>query len=161
MCLHSVAAVANSPMWAAIMTVKTGLSGRAGLAAARAAGTRIADSTWYQMVGQVRASLAGQLDEVTRPLGQRPGQHEIGGLQTKTAKGYLQYIDIMVKDRETGVVSVRPYAVRSGALLRRGQVVMRGLAAFQSAIDLNPGEYDEQVLGAVYTATYQLVPSEV
>ena len=131
------------------------------VAAARAAGTKIADSTWYQMVGQVRSSLAGQLDEVTRPLGQRPGQHEIGGLGAKNARGYLQYIDIMVKDRETGVVSVRPYAVRTGSLLRRGQVVAKGLAAFQAAISENPDDYDEQVLGAVYTATYQFVPSEV
>jgi hypothetical protein len=147
-------------MWAAIKAVKAGMSGRAGLAAARAAGTRIADSTWYQMIGEVRRSLANQIDEVTRPLGQRPGQHEIGGLQTKTARGYIQYIDVMVKDRETGAVNVRPYAVRTGSLLRRGQVIKRGLEAFQSAVDLNPGEYDEQVLGAVYTATYQLVPSE-
>jgi hypothetical protein len=147
-------------MWAAIKAVKEGMSGRAGLAAARAAGTRIQDSTWFQMVGQVRAALANQGDEVTRPLGQRPGQHEISGFASTKATGYLHYIDVLVKDRETGLVSARPYAVKSGSLLRRGQAIKRGLEAFQSAIDLNPGEYDEQVLGALHVATYQFVPRE-
>lgn len=150
--------MANSPFVAAIRAVKAGMSGRAGLAAARAAGVRIQDSAWYQMVGEVRRNLAGQIDEVTRPLGARPSQGEIMGFASKKATGYLHYIDIMVKDRETGIVSVRPYAVKTGALLRRGQAIKRGLEAFQRAIDLNPGEYDEQVLGAVHAATYQFIP---
>jgi hypothetical protein len=150
--------VADTPFWAAIRSVKSGKSGRAGLAAARAKGLHIADATWYQMVGEVRRSLSSQLDEVTRPLGQRPGQHEIQGFQAKNARGFMQYVDVMVRDRATGVVSVRPYSVRTNELLRRGQVINRALKSFQGAVDTNKGEYDEQVLGAVYTATYQFVP---
>lgn len=152
--------MADTPFMAAMKAVKQGLSGRAGLAAARAAGVKIQDSTWFQMVGLARSSLAAQIDEITKPLGARPGQHEINGFETTKARGYLHYIDVIVKDRETGVVSARPYAVKSGSLLRRGQAIKRGLEAFQAAIDLNPGEYDEQVLGAVYTNTYQMVPKE-
>lgn len=150
--------MADNVAQAAAKAIKSGLSGRAGLAAARSAGLRIQDSSWFQVYGQIKSSLARQVDEITKPLGSRPGQHEIGGLQTKNASGYIQYIDILVKDRETGVVSARPYAVRTGSLLRRGQVIKRGLAAFQGAVDLNPGDYDEQILGAVYTGTYQMVP---
>lgn len=148
----------DTPMYAAIRAVKGGLSGRAGLAAARAKGVRIADSTWYQMIGQVRSSLSAQIDEVTRPLGQRPGQHEIKGFASKNARGYMHYVDVMVKDRATGVVSIRPFSIRSNELLRRGQAVNRALKAFQASVDSNTEGYDEQVLGAVYTATYQFVP---
>lgn len=145
-------------MWAAIRTVKAGLSGRAGLAAARAKGLHVADSTWYQMIGQVKATLSSQIDEVTKPLGQRPGQHEIQGYASKKAQGYIQYVDVMVKDRATGVVSTRPYSVRTNELLRRGQVVNRALKQFQAAVDENQSIYDEQVLGAYYTGTFQFVP---
>jgi hypothetical protein len=148
----------KTPFQAAVRAVKDGMSGRAGLAAARAAGVRVNDSTWFRMVGEIRRSLSGQIDEITKPLNRRPLQDEIFGFQSKKATGFLQYIDVMVKDRETGLPSVRPYAVRTKRLYSRQRIIKMGLEAFQRSIDLNPGEYDEQVLGAVYTATYQYVP---
>lgn len=150
--------MADSPFWAAIKTVKSGMSGRAGLAAARAAGVKIQDATWYRMVGEVRTSLGSQINEVTKPLNRRPIGEEINTMSTRKARGFMQYVDVMVKDRDTGLVSLRPYAVRTDSLLSRQNVVKRALAGFINAINKNPGDYDEQVLGAVYTATYQLVP---
>lgn len=150
----------DSPFQAAIRAVKDGLSARGGLAAARAAGVRVQDSTWYRMVGEVRRSLADQIDEVTRPLSRRPLPDEIQGYVSKKARGYIQNVDILVKDRETGAVSIRPYSVKTSRVYARATILKRAIAAFQSAIDLNPGDYDEQVLGAAYTSTFQYIPED-
>lgn len=151
-------ATSDSPFWAAVRTVKSGLSGRAGLAQARAAGIRIQDSTWFRMVGEVRSSLSDQINEVTRPLNRRPLSDEIHVMSTAKATGYLQHLDIMVKDRNTGLVSLRPYSLKVRDTLSRATVLKRGLAAFINAINDRPDDYDEQVLGAVYTGTTQMVP---
>lgn len=98
--------------------------------------------------------------EVTRPLNRKPLAHEINVMSTKKASGFMHYVDVMVKDRATGLVALRPYAVKSDVLLSRGQAVKKALAGFINAINNNPGEYPEQVLGAVYTATYQMIPGE-
>lgn len=148
----------DTPFAAALRTVKEGMSARAGLVAARAAGVRIQDSTWFRMVGEVTRSLSDQITEVTRPLNRRPTPDEIMGFASKRARGYMHYLDIMVKDRATGQVAIRPYAVRTKNLMTRSRAVGIGLRAFQNAIIDNPAEYDEQVLGAVHTATYQFVP---
>lgn len=148
----------DSAFTAAIKAVKAGLSGRAGLAQARAAGIRVTDSSWFKMVGTVRRDLSNQLDEVTKPLNRRPLQSEIMGFESKKARGYAAYIDILVEDRETGVPSWRPYMVRSRTLYSRQTIIAKGIEAFQRSIDLNRGDYNERILGAVYTATYQYVP---
>lgn len=147
--------MATSPFTAAIRTVKQGLSARAGLKAARAAGVHIQDATWFRMVGEVQRSLSNQISEVTKPLNRRPTSDEISRYTAGKARGFMQYVDVMVKDRATGVVSLRPYAVRTNTLLSRQTVVARALEGFKGAVLNNPSEYDEQILGAVYTATYQ------
>lgn len=148
-------AVADSPFQAAIRTVKEGMSARAGLRAAREAGIRVQDSTWFRMVGEVARSLGGQIAEVSAPLNRRPAPHEISPYTHGKATGYMQYVDVMVKDRATGLVAIRPYAVRTQTLMSRGAVITRALEGFKAAILDSPSEYDEQVLGAAYTATYK------
>lgn len=150
----------DSVFAAAIRTVKEGMSARAGLAAARAAGLRIQDATWFRMVGTVARDLADQVDNVTRPLNRRPTPDEIRGFQSKGARGYMYYVDVAVKDRATGAVAIRPYAVRTQRLITRGEAVSRALTGFRNAIEDNPSEYDEQVLGAMSTNVYQYVPEE-
>lgn len=150
--------MANENLWAAIRTVKSGLSGAEGLRQLRAAGMHVTTQTWYRMIGQVRASLANQITEVTLPQNRRPLGHEIQKYTHSKATGYMHYIDVFVKDKETGLVKIRPYGVRTQKLLTRSEAVRRGLSAFQDAIDSDPGQYPETVLGAVHTGAYQFVP---
>jgi hypothetical protein len=150
--------VALSPVTVATRAVKTGMSARAGLAAARAAGVAIRDATWYRIVGEVRRSLSNQIDEASAPLNQRPTGGAISTLTTKAARGWVQYVDVFVRDERTGVVSVRPWALRGTSLLTRGQVVNRAIASFTTFTTGPDRQYEEKVLGAAYTATYQMAP---
>lgn len=150
--------MALSPVTSAVLAVKAGLSARAGLAAARAAGVSVRDATWFRIVSEVRRSLSNQIDEANRPLNRRPLANEVSTLTTKAAQGFIQYADVFVRDRDTGIVSIRHYAVRSNTLQARGNVTKKAIDRF--AQETTPeGNYSrETVLGAAYTATYQMVP---
>jgi hypothetical protein len=150
--------VAISAVTVAVRTVKSGMTARAGLAVARAAGVGVRDATWYRIVGEVKTGLIKQIAEASAPLNRRPIGNEISIAPSTVATGYMQYVDIFVRDRASGAVSMRPYAVRSNTLLTRQAVIKRGITAFQSFTSGPEPSYPEQVLGAAYTATYILTP---
>lgn len=150
--------MAISAVTVAVRAVKSGMSARAGLVAARAAGVAVRDATWFRIVGEVQRSLANQIDEASAPLNRRPLGQQISTLSTKTATGYVQYVDVFVRDRASGAVAVRPYAVRTTRLQTRQSVINTALNAFQSFTSGPEPSYPEQVLGAAYTATYSMAP---
>lgn len=141
------------------MMVKRGQSGRAGLLAARAEGVQVRDATWFRLVGEVRRALANQIGEASAPLNRRPIGQEISTLSTKVAKGFVQYVDVYVRDRASGIVARRYFAVRSPTLLTRQAVIGRALTSFTTFTAGPDASYAEQVLGAIYTATYQMQPT--
>lgn len=142
----------------AVASVAKGISAREGLRQFRAQGGSIRDSTWFQIVSQARVNYALQITEVTLPLNRRPTATEIGVLPSRVAKGWVQYVDTFVRDKETGIVGIRHYAVRGTQLLTRATVIKRALGAMTTATNPFGSFPDETVLGAVYTATYQLSP---
>jgi hypothetical protein len=146
--------VSEYPLGFAVRALKQGLSARAGLSAYRSGGGRIADATWFRMYSEARESTLAQISELGRPLNRKPTGDEINTFTTKSATGYMQYVDIYVRDKETGLVSVRPYSLRSDRLYSRGKVVNDSLTAYSDAAEA----YGEQVLGAAYMSTYELVP---
>lgn len=148
------------PVRFAVSAVQQGISARQGREAFRAAGGQIRDATWNRIVSQVRVTYAAQLAEVTFPLNRRPLATEIKALPSKSATGIVQYVDTFVRDKETGVVGIRHYAVRSPTPISRGAAVKRALSAMGEATNPFGSFPDETVLGAVYTATYQFTPRE-
>ena len=60
--------MAEFPFWAAVRTVREGLSGRTGLSAYREGGGEIRDATWYRMISEARAAIAGREAEAGAPL---------------------------------------------------------------------------------------------
>lgn len=146
--------MADFPLWAAIQTVKAGISARAGLREYREAGGTVNDARWFRMVSSVRTAVAAGNDEPIKPLDARPRGDEITVMPTKTASGYLQNVTVYVRDRVTGIVRARPFSVPSDFLATRADVIDTALANFQH----NSEEYEETVLGAVYRSTHVMVP---
>jgi hypothetical protein len=151
--------VALSAVTVAVRTVKLGMSARNGLKLARSLDVAVRDATWFRIVGEVRRSLVDQIAEASAPLNRRPLER-INPLPTRVAKGYVQYVDVFVRDRASGLVSIRPYAVRTTTLLTRQAVIKRALTSFQTFTAGPEPNYPEQVMGAAYVATYQMTPSE-
>lgn len=145
-------------MWAAIRTVKSKVGTWVGFQQAREAGLDVNRSDWARHIGEARAALANRLGELSRPLNRRPVGTEIQQYTTVRQSGFLQHIDVFVRDLETGAVEARPYTIRTRDLRSRISVINEGLERYRNAIASDPDLYPEEVLGASYTGTYQMVP---
>jgi len=144
----------ETPLWAAIRSVKAGMSANASLEAMKAAGLGVRRQDWLSLVREVRAALEANAIDTMQPLARAPFTTEWRVMTTATASGFMQYIDVWVKDRETGEIRIRPYSIRTDDLLTRADAVATAIDRLEQSADL----YGERILGAVYTATYVLVP---
>lgn len=138
--------------------VKEGMSARAGLALAREAGVQVRDATWFRIVSEAKRSLTTHADEASKPVNRKPTGADIAPLTTRTARGYIQYVEVYARDAATGLVARRPYAIRGSTLVTRQAAITEALDAMTANSADEGGEYDESILFAVYTATYALTP---
>jgi hypothetical protein len=151
--------VSTFSLWAAIRTVKENIGTWVGYERITAAGVTIDRADWARWIGEAKAALANRSSEMSAPLNRRPTAGEITQYTSVRARGYMQSIDIYVRDKETGIVSARPFVVRGQTLRSRGSIVNEGLRRYADAAASNPDEYPEDILGGAYTGTYQLVPA--
>jgi hypothetical protein len=157
--------MASFPLWAAIQTVKSKIGTWVGYEQYTEVDPTVTRQQWGTYIGEARAALANRVAEFTRPLNRRPVAGEITPYTNPragrvTASGYLQYIDIYVRDAQTGVVTPRPWAIRTDTLMSRASVINQGLSRFEAAT-LPEGTFEgEEVLGASYAGTVQFIPTE-
>lgn len=145
-------------LWAAIRTVKSRIGTWEGYRLYNEVAENITEAEWSRAIGQARAALANRVSEVTRPLNRRPQGSEITIYDSKKARGYLQQIEVYVRDNDTGIIEARPYVVKTDTLRSRQFIVNEGLERYQAAIDAHPEDYPEEVLGAAYVGTHHLIP---
>lgn len=145
------------PIWAAIRTVKSKVGTWVGYEKYREADPSMTREDWARAIGEARAAIAHGIAETSRPLGRRPTGDEIQPITRKTGTGYWQQVEIYVRDRDTGIVGTRHYTIRGDSVRSRISVVNEAMDRYQSAIDTNPDDYPEDIAGAAYVGTYQIM----
>ena len=143
------------PAQFALQSVLEGLSARVALAAFRAAGGHVASQTWFQLRGEMERMVSAREGIYSEPQHLVPTANEIQQWTTKNAKGYIQQVEVLVRERDTGTVISVPYSSISSSLRSRQSVVEEALNIYS---DDNAKKYNQQVLGAVYSGTFQAVP---
>ena len=150
--------MASMHLWAAIRTVKNRIGTWKGFEQYKALDPSVTRSQWASTIGEARAALANRVGELSRPLGRIPTQAEVTLYATKRASGYMQQVEVYVLDRDTGLLGSRPYVVKTDTLRSRQFIVNEARSRFQAAIDANPGEYPEDIVGVAYVGTHLMVP---
>jgi hypothetical protein len=142
----------------ALNAIQEGLSARQGVIAFREAGGRIANATWYRLTGEIQAMLAAREGVLDEPVNLVPTAHEITQWTTAKAKGFIQQAEVLVRDKTTGQIMSIPYSRLGTDLTTRRNVLAEALTVYTA-----PGSSseDQEVLGAVYTGTYQATPEQV
>lgn len=142
---------------AALASILEGKTASAGLSWFRSIGGHIANQTWYHLRGQLEASIAAREGIYNEPQHLRPTAEQIHKWDTQTARGYIQQVEVLVHPKgSTEVISV-PYSSQ-GKILRSRQAIIREALSIYGGE--NASKYEQRVLGAVYTGTYQLAPRE-
>lgn len=143
------------PAQFALQSVLEGLSARAGLRAFREAGGRVGNSTWFQLRGEVERTVSAREGIYNEPQRLRPVASEVQQWTTKGAKGYFQQVEVLVRERATGTVISVPYTSVGRNLRSRNAIIKEALDVYS---DDNAKKYNQSVLGAVYSGTFQAVP---
>jgi|SRR6266852_1235876 len=145
----------NAAQWA-LHAVTQGWSARAGLDRYRAEGGHIADATWFRLTGEIQATLAQREGVYNEPVNLRPVASEIRTWEVRHGTGFIHQVEVLVRDRKTNQVISVPYSAQSRTLRSRISVLTEALSVYS---DENAKKYDQQILGAIYTGTYQMIPS--
>ena len=144
------------PAQFALQSVLLGLSARAALAQYRQAGGHVANQTWFQLRGEMERMVSAREGIYNEPQNLRPVAGEIQQWTTSKARGYIQQVEVLVRERETGTVISVPYSSVSSSLRSRAAIVKEALDVYS---DDNAAKYNQQILGAVYSGTFQAVPA--
>jgi hypothetical protein len=139
----------------ALEGVQEGLSARAALRAFRDAGGRVADATWYKVYGEVAAQVSLREGIYNEPQNLRPTGEEIKVWTTTKAKGYVQQVEVLVREQGTGEIISIPFSGMGRTLRSRRAVIAEALETYS---DENAERYGQTILGAVYTGTYEARP---
>ncbi len=145
----------NAAEWA-LASQLDGKSARQGLSDYRSRGGKIASQTWYHLVGEIQAMLSSREGIYDEPVNLRPVASEIQTWTTAKAKGYIQQVEVLVRERSTGQIISVPFSVNGRTLVSRRNAILQALTVYS---DDNAEKYDQQVLGAVYTGTYEARPA--
>lgn len=157
--------MAMSPLWLAFRVVADGLSANAGLRMAKEAGIPIRRQSFLRMVGEVRSHYAQRIAELDRPLNARSRPTEMTPLPTKTKTGFIHYVDVFVRDKDTGKYEVKEQAIHSSTVLSRDNAVSLAVSRYNSAIDrakVTPAQWGTPIRGVaeggIYQATFVFTP---
>jgi len=145
-----------SPAQWALMAVQEGWSANRGLSEYRAAGGHVANSTWYKLTAEIQVTLANRQGIYNEPLNRIPTADEIKTWTTSKARGYIQQVEVLVRDKVTGEIMSIPFSLTGRTLRSRTHVLNEALKVYDPNSQSGQGQ---QQLGAVYTGTYEAIPS--
>lgn len=149
------------PLWAAIRTVKSRIGTWQGFARYSELDPSITREAWARAVGEARAAIANTLNEAVRPLNRRPVPGEYTTYTTRSKTGFLQYVKMFTRDRETGIVSENWWSFKTDSLKSRQSVLNEAWNRFEAAT-LPEGTFEgEEVIGAQYAGTVQMIPESL
>lgn len=118
------------------------------------AGGQMRRADFLALVRGIREELQNQTLGYDRRGDRRPYRREIGFLYAATGGGFIQYVDVWVKNHETGEIYPRPYGLKVDDLLPHDDVIETALDRYSQHAE----GYGETILGASYMATYEIVP---
>ena len=150
--------MATFPLWAAIRTVKDKVGTWVGYEAYRALDPSITRESWAEAIGSARAALANKAAEITRPLNRIPTGNEVKTYPSRRATGFMQSVEVFVRDIDTGLIESRFFNVRSDTLRSRQTIVNAALNRFADIQSTDPGSIPGEIIGSAYTGTFQMTP---
>lgn len=96
-------------------------------------------------------------EEPFRPLNQAPSPAEIGVWPSRNESGVIQTVSLFYRDNITGTVQQTWWRTVSDNGITRERAIAMAIDAYSEHED----EYDQELIGAIHTSAYNLVPGIV
>lgn len=108
----------------------------------------------YKLFGIAKAAVDRSADEPFRDLKSTPSADELSPWATKSGTGVSQRILMTYRDRATGSIVQTWYTVKSQSGVTRESAIATAISSYES----NAEQYNQDLIGAVHMAAYQLTP---
>ena len=141
---------------AALIAARGGLSQNAFIREVQATGYGARFSEMRQLFNIAKKITTASPDEPFRDLSLVPDSSQLLSWPTKRATGIRQNVTITYRDRTTGQIKQTFYSTVSENPLTREEVIARAIDAYSEHAE----RYEQDLIGAVHTSAYNLVPFE-
>lgn len=140
--------------------IQQGLNATDALRAFKAAGGAIRTQTWYQLYRNTADAL-GRAGEVARtPTNRRPSEDAFSPWATLKPNQYAYQVTVMVRDRDSGILTQRPYTYFSASRVTPNVAIQDALDTYNDGISESDDYASESIEGAVLTGLFRTVPIE-
>jgi len=139
---------------AALIAAKAGMSGNAFIRELRALGLAARDSELRNLLKLAIGIFRKSKDEPFKDPTSIPSGDELAPWPTKKATGVKQVVTLVYRDRTTGTQLSSFYSVTSEGGIPREDAVAKAINAYADHAEA----YNQDLIGAVHSAAYQLMP---
>lgn len=140
----------------ALVAAAGGLSERAWERQVRSEGLGARSSEMLQLWRIAKKITASSGDELTKPINEAPREHELPSWPTKVATGVAQTVTLTYRDRTTGHIKQTWYRSVNPSPITRETAIAQAIDAYSEHAEA----YNQDLIGAVHTSAYRLVPFE-
>lgn len=139
---------------AALNAARSGASANAFYRELQAEGIAPRRSEALQLYKIARNVVAKSEEEVFKPTSSVPTAGDIAQWPTRIRSGIIQNVTVTLRDKTTGQITSKPLSIKVEQAITRD-------AAIAKAVDLaseHADTYNQDIVGAVHTSTYELSP---
>lgn len=140
---------------AALLAARGGMSGNAFYRQLQSLGLGARRSEVLALYKEAKAIVSKTGDEVFADPTLVPTAAELQVWPTAKATGIAQNVTLTYRDRTTGEISKTYYRVSSDEGVTREEAISQAISAYSDAME----RYKQELIGAVHTSAYRLVPT--
>lgn len=139
---------------AALTAARGGLSQNAFIREVQATGYGARFSEMRNLFNIAKSIVTASPEEPFEDISLAPSAGSLAAWPTKRATGIRQNVSITYRDRTTGQIKQTFYSTISENPLTREEVIARAIDAYSEHAE----RYEQDLIGAVHTSAYSLVP---
>lgn len=142
---------------AALSAARGGMSANAFYREQQSLGMGARRTEVLQLFKVARGIISRTEEEPFRNRSVAPTQEEIGQWPSRTKTGVVQRVTLTYRDRTTGQIKQTYWATTNESPITREQAIAEAIDAYSEHAE----SYEQDLIGAVHTSAYNLVPGLV
>lgn len=139
---------------AALIAAKGGMSANAFYRELQSEGIAARRSEVLQLYKIAKTITTASPEEIFRDIGHSPSQSELAVWPSKKATGVMQTVTLTYRDRTTGQIKQTWWRTVTENGLTRETAIATAIDAYSEHAE----SYEQDLIGAVHTSSYRLVP---
>lgn len=136
--------------------IRSGVNATNALEGFREAGGGMRRQSWFRLYGEVADSIARSPEAAALDPAAYPDAENYGEWAAGQGGQYATQVNIMIRDRASGVVGSAPYTHITDDPHTPDEAIAAGVDLYSN--DDAAQRYDQQILGGVVTGIWQTIP---